>query len=320
MASFSANGIVAAVVFPNRSMLMITFESSTPSFSVAAWMMRRFAWCDTKRSRSPGTSPLRSSSRRAISSVFRTANLKTVCAVLLHVVQPLIHGFVGRRPQAPARRHAQRRTAASVDLVLVIENGAFVLASRRHDAGAGAVAEQHARRSILVVDDARHDVGADHQRVVVSAGRHYLTRRGQRIRECRAGGADIEAPRVRSAELVLEQARRARKQHVGRHRAHDDQANIVGREPSPLDGLGRRFPGQVRSRHAGIDDVAFADAGPLQDPLVGRVDHLFEIRVGQEPRRHIRRQRLDRRRTPAAARRLSKLRLNAHHSRESLRR
>src|SRR6266581_5430011 len=77
-ASLSASGIVPAVVLPKRSMLMTTFSCGIPSFSVADRMMRRFAWCDTKRSISHGLTPLRSRIRRAASSVLRTANLNTV--------------------------------------------------------------------------------------------------------------------------------------------------------------------------------------------------------------------------------------------------
>ena len=44
---------------------------------------------------------------------------------------------------------------------------------------------------------------------------------------------------------------------------------------------------QVRRRHARIDDVALADAGALQDPLVAGVDHLLEVGVGQHARRHV---------------------------------
>src|SRR5262249_448766 len=58
-ASFSASGIVAAVVLPNRSMLMITFSGSIPSFSVADKMIRRLAWGEVKRSRSTGPRPVR---------------------------------------------------------------------------------------------------------------------------------------------------------------------------------------------------------------------------------------------------------------------
>ena len=42
--------------------------------------------------------------------------------VLFHVVHALIDRLVRRRPQAAARRHAQRRPAAAVDLVLEIED------------------------------------------------------------------------------------------------------------------------------------------------------------------------------------------------------
>ena len=48
----------------------------------------------------------------------------------------------------------------------------------------------------------------------------------------------------------------------------------------------RRFLGQVGGRHARLGDVPLADAGPLEDPLVGGVDQLFEVGVGQDPRRH----------------------------------
>src|SRR5262249_41284714 len=76
-ASFNARGIVAAVVLPKRSMLITTCSESRSRLSAAARMIRRFAWCDTNRSRSDGLRPFRSSTRRAISSVFLTANLNT---------------------------------------------------------------------------------------------------------------------------------------------------------------------------------------------------------------------------------------------------
>ena len=118
---------------------------------------------------------------------------------------------------------------------------------RRHDAGAGAVAEQHARRAILVVDDARHHVGADDQRVLVRPARHNLHGRRQRVGERRAGGAQVEAPGAVRADLVLQQARRARKHHVGRHRADDDEPDVVGREAGARDGLERRLARRDRT-------------------------------------------------------------------------
>ena len=53
--------------------------------------------------------------------------------------------------------------------------------------------------------------------------------------------------------------------------------------------LRQRAPGglhrHVGSRHLRIRDVALADAGALQDPLVVGIDHLFQILVGEHARR-----------------------------------
>ena len=114
----------------------------------------------------------------------------------------------------------------------------------------------------------------------------------QRVGERRAGGAEIEAPRVVRADLVLQQARGARKHHVRRDRADDDEADVVGRRARRCAiALERRFLAEIGRRHARIDDVPLADAGALQDPLVGRLDHLLEVGVGQHARRHVGRQR-----------------------------
>ena len=104
---------------------------------------------------------------------------------------------------------------------------------------AGAVAEQHAGRAVLVVDDARHHVGADDQRVIVRAARHDLAGRRQRIGERRAGRAQVEAPGAPRADLVLDEAGGARKHHVRRDRADDDDADVVGGEPRVAERLAR---------------------------------------------------------------------------------
>ena len=66
-----------------------------------------------------------------------------------------------------------------------------------------------------------------------------------------------------------------------------------GVRPALLDRLARRLRRQIARRHAGIDDVALADAGALHDPLVGRLDHLLEVGVGEHARRHVGGQALD---------------------------
>ena len=67
----------------------------------------------------------------------------------------------------------------------------------------------------------------------------------------------------------------------------------AGRQPRLLDRFERRFLPEVGRRDARIDDVALADAGSLEDPFVRGLDQLFEIGIGQQPRRHIGGQRGD---------------------------
>ena len=63
-----------------------------------------------------------------------------------------------------------------------------------------------------------------------------------------------------------------------------------GRDARLRDRAERRFLRHVRRRHPVVHDVPLADAGALQNPFVARLDELFEIRVGQHPRRHVGRQ------------------------------
>ncbi|MNC90091.1 hypothetical protein D3C83_61410 [compost metagenome] len=70
--------MVAAVVLPYSSMLMITFSSGMPMRSAADMMMRLLAWCDTNSERSSPVRLFLFNSRSQISPVLRTANLNTV--------------------------------------------------------------------------------------------------------------------------------------------------------------------------------------------------------------------------------------------------
>ena len=175
---------------------MITLSGPSPSRSDAASMIRRFAWCDTNRSICDGSMPLRlEQPPRDLLGVLHR-ELEDRRPFLLHVVQPLVDRLVRRRQLAAAGRHAQRRAAAAVDHVREVDDVRLAFLGDRHDDRAGAVAEQHARRPVGVVDDARHHVGADRQRVIARAGGDHLHRRRQRVGEAGAGGAEIEAPRV----------------------------------------------------------------------------------------------------------------------------
>jgi hypothetical protein len=72
----------------------------------------------------------------------------------------------------------------------------------------------------------------------------------------------------RRADLVLQQARRARKDHVRRRRADDDEVDVVGRDAGLRDRPSAASFARSDVATPGIDDVALADAGALEDPLV----------------------------------------------------
>ena len=61
----------------------------------------------------------------------------------------------------------------------------------------GAVAEQHAGAAVLPVQDARVDLGADHQHAVRLAGADHRVGDRKRVDEAGAGGGEVEAEAAR---------------------------------------------------------------------------------------------------------------------------
>src|SRR6185437_11776830 len=49
----------------------------------------------------------------------------------------------------------------------------------------------------------------------------------------------------------------------------------------------RRFHRHIGSGHLGSGNVPLTDTRTLENPLVGGVDHFFQILIGQHPRWHI---------------------------------
>ena len=111
---------------------------------------------------------------------------------------------------------------------------------------------------------------------------------------------EVEPPRMTRADLVLDEAGGARKHHVGRDRADDDDADVVGRQSrvarSPRAPLPRRDP---TSRHP--DRRCGASRMPVRCRIHSSVVSTSFSRsaLRQHARRHVGRQRRDRR---AAAR------------------
>ena len=208
--------------------------------------------------------------------------------VLLHEVQALVDGLVRWRTEAAAGGHRERPAAGAVDLMLEVEDAVLLPIGRRDDHRPCAVPKEDTGCAVGVVDDARHHVGPDHERVLVRAARHHLASRRQRISEGGTGRAQIESPGPMGANLRLQQAGGARKHHVRGDRSHDNHIDVVGRQPGALNGGDGRLLPEVGGCHTGIDGMALSDARALKDPLVAGADHLLEVLIRQDAGRHVR--------------------------------
>jgi hypothetical protein len=89
------------------------------------------------------------------------------------------------------------------------------------------------------------------------------------------------------ANLVLQETRGTRKDRIGRGGPDDNEPNLIGRDARLAHCPVGRFLREIRRGNAGFDDVAFSNSCSLDDPLVGGIDHLLEVRVGQHARRNI---------------------------------
>ena len=82
--------------------------------------------------------------------------------------------------------------------------------------------------------------------------------------------------------------------HHGRNHRHGDapctglgHVDVRGGDaPFCKSGLGS-FHGQIAAGHSLFDDVALADTGAFDDPLVRGFYHLFQIFVGEQARRDV---------------------------------
>ena len=95
-------------------------------------------------------------------------------AILMHVVESLVDRVMRRGKPASTGGHPERGPAATVHLMGEIENAQIRIRRGRDDDRAGPVPEDHTGGTVLIINDPRHDVGADRQRMVVRPRRHHL--------------------------------------------------------------------------------------------------------------------------------------------------
>src|SRR5262249_53676543 len=108
---------------------------------------------------------------------------------------------------------------------------------------------------------------------------------GEPVDEPGAGGRQIEgAAAWHGADLPLHERRGGGERVVAGDRPEDDAVDGGRIDARLLAGGERRLGGEVARGQRRVQDVALADAGALDDPGVGGVDHLGHVGVGQDLR------------------------------------
>ncbi len=197
------------------------------------------------------------------------------------------HRFLAGWLQAAARGQSQRQRTRAIDFMHVIDDSLFPLLRCLEQHGTRAIAEEDAGGAVGVVDHGAERVGADDQHFRLGATLDQLGADLQRVQKTGAGGAQVKAPRMVRAELLLHQAGGRGEGHVRTHGRDDDDFDFLGRDASIGQAATRCFDREVTGGGTLGRDMAFADAGALDNPLVRGVDHLFEVSVGQDARRDI---------------------------------
>ena len=166
--------------------------------------------------------------------------------------------------------HAQDVDVFAIGMQVAGQDAGLIRRFEHH--GASAVAKQHAGAAVVPVQDAAENLGADHQRPFGGSVGNHGVGHGQRIHKAAAHGLKIKHGAARHAQLVLNDGGGGRKHHVRGGRGHDDQIDVARLDTGRFHRGARGRHGQVTGGHIGAGQMAGADAGALDDPLIGRLD------------------------------------------------
>ena len=151
----------------------------------------------------------------------------------------------------------------------------------------GAVPEQDAGAAVLPVDDGGKFFSGDDERRFHLAGADVLDGGLHGEQEAGAGGGNVKGGGILGAKGILDIAGSGRGERIRRDGGDDNQVNILRLQPagfqSALGGL-RPHMGSVLVRGG---DAAFHNARAFNNPFVGSVHHLLQIRIGQAAFRNI---------------------------------
>ena len=182
-------------------------------------------------------------------------------------------------------RHRQDVGIAAVGVQMAgHDSRGFVLLQHHR---AGAVAEKHAGRAIIPVENARIDFRRHHQRVSVLSRTHEFVGGAESIDEAAAYCLNIERRAAFRAELRLQHARGAREHHVRRSGRDHDETDVLRADAGRLDCLAAGRKREIARVFGVRSDMALANSGARENPLVGGIHHALEVLVGEDFARQV---------------------------------
>src|ERR1700676_4350634 len=98
--------------------------------------------------------------------------------------------------QRAAARHVEIFPARAIHVVNKIEDALIITVGGFEQDSACSVAEEHASCPILVIQDRRHDVAADYERLLLRACADELRANSQRVNKAGARRGKIESPGI----------------------------------------------------------------------------------------------------------------------------
>ena len=152
---------------------------------------------------------------------------------------------------------------------------------------ARTVAKEDARVAVLPIHDGRKLFRADDQNGVIGAGHDELLGDFQAVDESGAGGLQVEGGRAQGADLLLDQAGRRGKDHVGGDGGENNEVNLIAGDARGLHRAQRGLGGHVGSELVRGGEAPLLDAGARRDPFVSRGHHFFEVLIGEDFDGHV---------------------------------
>ncbi len=227
----------------------------------------------------------------------QTATIESLRGSGHHGIDGVLKGFLAVHPQemhafleafqrswasTPAAGHVEERRLGAVGS----ETRGQESVSRwavLDDGGTGTIAEEHACVAILPVDDARHFLGPDNENGVVGMGLDEVRGDVEGIDEAGAGGFDVKGGGPAGSEFLLNEAGRAREEHIGRDGGDDDELDLVRGDFRVLKGPFGGQQGEIGGGLVGRGNPSLLNSGAGGDPLTGGTHHFLQILIGQNP-------------------------------------